>query len=187
MNCRGYTRWRVRLRHRTQTRLYLTQGRDMAASRAASTSQNRASTPQNRATTPPQQWVPFGRQQVQRRKATRNKGPVFSEVASSSNVLRYQQGGAAISAGRGSNGTWICTTGSVGSPALVDTTGSVVHTIPCVATTDCVTSTASIGSGGGGFWAVHAERRRRPSAHKRKLREFRIRTACAKGAENEDV
>jgi hypothetical protein len=173
MNRRGYTRWRVRLRHRTQTRLYLTQGRDMAASRAASTSQNRASTPQNRATTPPQQWVPFGRQQVQRRKATRNKGPVFFEVASSSNVLRYQEGGAAISAGRGSNGTWICTTGSVGSPAL--------------ATTDCVTSTASIGSGGGGYWAVHAERRRRPSAHKRKLREFRIRTACAKGAENEDV
>ena len=185
MNRRGYTRWRVRLRHRTQTRLYLTQGRDMAASRA-STSQNRASTPQNRATTPPQQWVPFGRQQVQRRKATRNKGPVFSEVASSSNVPRYAST-AAISAGPGSNGTWICTTGSVGRTAFVDTTGSVVHTIPCVGTTGCVTSTASIGSGGGGFWAVHAEKIRRPSAHKRKLREFRIRTACAKGAENEDV
>ena len=168
MNRRGYTRWRVRLRHRTQTRLYLTQGRDMAASRAASTSQNRASTLQNRATTPPQQWVPFGRQQVQRRKATRNKGPVFSEVASSSTVQRYPQGGAAIS--------------SVGDSALVEPPSFI-----CVETTDCVTSTASIGSGGGGYWAVHAERRRRPSAHKRKLREFRIRTACAKGAENEDV
>ena len=37
----------------------------------------------------PQQGVPFGRQQVQRRKATRNKGPVFSEVASSSNAVSY--------------------------------------------------------------------------------------------------
>ena len=120
------------------------------------------------------------------KKATRNKGPVFSEVASSSNVLRYAST-AAISAGPGSNGTWICTTGSVGRTAFVDTTGSVVHTIPCVGTTDCVTSTASIGSGGRGFWAVHAEKIRRPSAHKRKLRAFAIRTACAKGAENEDV
>ena len=198
MNRRGYTRWQVRLRHRTQTRLYLTQGRDMAASSTATDGTTAAydtaayGTPQNAQRTHrllrmPQQGVPFGRQQVQRRKATRHKGPVFSEVASSSNVPRYPQGGAAISAGRGSNGTWICTTGSVGSTALVDTTGSVVHTIPCVGTTDCVTSTASIGSGGGGFWGVHAERRRRPSAHKRKLREFRIRTACAKGAENEDV
>ena len=174
MNRRGYTRWRVRLRHRTQTRLYLTQGRDMAASSTATDGTTAAydtaayGTPHNKDPCPlqqgplqdylplSQQGVPFGRQQVQRRKATRNKGPVFSEVASSSNVPRYAST-AAISAGPGSNGTWICTTGSVGRTAFVDTTGSVVHTIPCVGTTGCVTSTASIGSGGGGFWAVHAE------------------------------
>ena len=197
MNRRGYTRWQVRLRHRTQTRLYLTQGRDMAASSTATDGTTAAydtaayGTPQNAQRTHrllrlPQQGVPFGRQQVQRRKATRHKGPVFSEVASSSNVLRYAST-AAISAGPGSNGTWICATGSVGTTGFADTTGSVVTTIPFVGTTGCVTSTASIGSGGGGFWAVHAEKIRRPSAHKRKLREFRIRTACAKGAENEDV
>ena len=138
-----------------------------------------------------QQGVPFGRQQVQRNKATRNKAQVFSELPSPSNVLRYARadavGTAAISAGPGSNGTWICTTGSVGTIGFADTTGSVVTTIPFVGTTGCVTSTASIGSGGGGLWAVHAEKIRRPSPHKRKLREFGRRTAGAKGAENEDV
>ena len=47
-------------------------------------------------------------------------------------------GTAAISAAAGSNGTWSCTT------------GSVVTTIPSISATGCVTSTGSIGSGGGG-------------------------------------
>ena len=47
-------------------------------------------------------------------------------------------GTAAISAAAGSNGTWSCAT------------GSVVTTMPSVAITGPVTSTGSIGSGGGG-------------------------------------
>ena len=35
-----------------------------------------------------QQGLPFGRQQVQRNKSTRNKAPVCSELPSPSNVLR---------------------------------------------------------------------------------------------------
>ena len=68
--------------------------------------------------------------------------PVFSELPLPS---------TAISAAPGSNGTWICTTGSVGTTGFADTTGSVVSTIPFVGATGCVTSTGSIGSGGGGF------------------------------------